>query len=314
MKFVVVSDPHINEYSRFDENGSRLDNTIEAVANAFKEADLIGAQWVLMCGDLFDSPKLIHTKAMIKTVAMFKLMQRQYPDIVMLAITGNHDLATNSIYGQPVVSAVKLIDMTCENVIHLDGNRFPMDLDADGSIGVYGIRYYKYAEDYQRALDNLIEVNYIEKDRYKILMIHQSPNEADGFIEQHLSVEDPVYKKFDLVLCGHIHKHQKLSDNFIVVGSPLFRDMADAGQPKGYLVIDTDHPEISPFRKLTDFPDYSLLVSDTEEEDEGPVQDSNEPEFNYSQLVGNELIRLYLNNIGVSDAEIYNMGVKLLGS
>jgi len=52
--------------------------------------------------------------------------------------------------------------------------------------------------------------------------------------------------RWDAILCGHYHKHQKIGENFWYVGSPWQTTANEAGQVKGYVVYSGKAVEFVP--------------------------------------------------------------------
>lgn len=49
-----------------------------------------------------------------------------------------------------------------------------------------------------------------------------------------------LFKKFRQVFLGHYHRHQKISNNIMYVGSPIVKDLSEMGIEKGFIIYDYD--------------------------------------------------------------------------
>ena len=63
---------------------------------------------------------------------------------------------------------------------------------------------------------------------------------------------------FDLVLLGHIHQPQSLSDRIYYVGSPFQQDWGEAGQKKRVLIVDTERLKVTSV-PLEHYPEYRVI-------------------------------------------------------
>jgi DNA repair exonuclease SbcCD nuclease subunit len=87
---------------------------------------------------------------------------------------------------------------------------------------------------------------------YNILLMHQIVGSGLP-IEDDIEPTDPLFDKFDLVLNGHIHHGEQLTDKFINVGSPMARDRGDIGKAKGFWIVDLDDPQATiAFKDISD--------------------------------------------------------------
>lgn len=235
---IYITDIHVHNFQAFDVKGSRLLNCLDTIERAFDTADSVGSDTVLFGGDLYESHKMLPTQVEEGIIKMFKKMFKKYPTIKWYCITGNHDQATKSLYGNEGFSALRHLSMVFPNIEIIDNTAIKI-----GDCRVYGIPYYSYGEHYHNALDDLIEAASDTKETNKVLLIHQTPSGNSLSIPADTDCRDKRYKTFDMVLCGHIHVRQKMSDNFWLGGSPIPKDYSDIGQVKGIHIIDLENPK-----------------------------------------------------------------------
>jgi hypothetical protein len=105
-----------------------------------------------------------------------------------------------------------------------------------GNTAIKGIPYMEHPEHFRTALTEVSK-----NVKSVILLTHQTV--ASGLpIEDDIEPTDPLFEPFTMVLNGHIHNNEQLTDKFINVGSPMHRDAGDIGKTKGFWVVDLDDP------------------------------------------------------------------------
>lgn len=328
---VIFADLHIHSYQQFNEDGNRLGNCLKALKEVFFFCKKNGIKTILFAGDLYDSHKSIPKEVVNETVATFVQLFGANPEIKMFAISGNHDQATKNLYGKPAVSALThLHTIFPDNFIIMDGGV----LEIGGGLLVAGVPYYEYAEHYTKRLQEVTEaVEGIKKTNSVVLgaevkaylMVHQTPNGiGNSMIPYEADSTDPIYDVYEHIFCGHIHSHQQLMPRFTVVGSPIHRDLADAGLTKGFLVMNLYKPEKGYiFQPLLGFPEFREIYEGDEigEEDDNnfivvkPRLDSikltetaNVAQFNAS-LESAVLVTNYWQEVDGKDKELLKMGL-----
>lgn len=322
MKFTAITDIHLHNYKKFDKNGSRLNNCLNVIIDVFEYNHNNDIDITLFPGDLFDSEKLLPTVVVNKTIRLFRDMFKKYPEQKWICISGNHDYATKNLPDSPAETALKHLSIIFEDRFYLIDNQHYIFSDSylEG-LPVYGIPYYEYKEHF---IDSLITMNKnIGSNRPRILMIHQTPEHSNPNIPFDISPRDPLFDDFDLILCGHIHKRERLSNKFWLVGSPLHKSLEDEGQEKGFMVFDTDDIENPEFIYLNHYPhfrrssdpddldgdsgDYIIPIVEIEETE----SDIDESKFSTS-LKHSTLVENYYNEVDGEDNEKLKLGLKFL--
>jgi DNA repair exonuclease SbcCD nuclease subunit len=241
MRLTVFSDLHVHNYKNFDSNGSRLDNCLNVLDDVFKFSEKNKIKYILFCGDIVDQQQAVPTVAGNALVLRLSELFSQYENIVMLAISGNHDQASKSLFKNEGESYLKLLSFVFpERFILVDNKSVVLD-DNDGAINILGLPYYSHPEHYTLALKEITEQ--VKTGMKSVLLIHQTPTGlGNPNIPTDTDVNDPIYDAYNLILCGHIHQPQDILNKFVVVGSPLHRDLGDEGDEKGFWVFDTVDP------------------------------------------------------------------------
>jgi len=222
---IASSDWHYHNWKQFNENGERLTVTKKVILKLFEEAHLKKVP-ILFSGDLFHTPDGLSDEVFYSVMDFFKGLQDLFNDVRVLGISGNHD-------GK--ISMYKAISRAFDNFICIDNG-----VEYINNIPIIGIPYIKR---------NKGLVDKIEKAKEfggGILLLHTelygAPDPSGYTVEpQNLPRNlNALFKAFDLVLSGHIHKHTKVCDNVYMVGAPNQQRKSDAGCKMGYLKIYSD--------------------------------------------------------------------------
>lgn len=318
---VIFSDWHIHNYQQFNNDNQRLDYCIKVLFDIGEFCDKHGIKTILFGGDLYDTQKALLTLVVNKTVEAFKNFSDVYPDIEIIAISGNHDFATKNTMAKPAVTALSHISDVCPNFHIIDRSVRKIE-----TVSVYGIPYFEYQEDFDAALD---KTAYDAKHTAgnKILLIHQTPRMENSMIPHDTTAKDPRYAAFDHVFCGHIHSRMDLTDRFTLVGNPIHRDLADAGKKKGFLVMNLMKPEKGyKFIPLKGYPEF-MEITEGEDMPEGsesnyvvvrPSMDeaklsseANVEDFN-SSVSSEDLMRNFWEEAEGKDEELLKVGLSFI--
>jgi DNA repair exonuclease SbcCD nuclease subunit len=234
-ELIVFSDLHLDRYSQFAHKSDRLQDCINALADVLEYSKPQG--YCFFAGDFFNT-KMLYPGAVNEVVSYLANFFAGAPDFILYMLPGNHDMSTKNIFGREK-ETVRSIDFLArsfpQNIIiseKQEGFRF-------GDVTVSLIPYYDTAEDFSKALDELLVVIQNAQHCRHFLLIHQTPDSTGNtMIEPHTLISDPRYQEFEHVFCGHIHCYKQLSDNFTLIGNLLQRDMGDRGQEKGFIAYD----------------------------------------------------------------------------
>lgn len=324
MLALVFSDLHIHNYKEFSVDDSRLDNCLDVIRLAYSHCKKHDIKLILFGGDLYHNQKLLPTKAVNKTLEIFKSCIEDNPDVLFVAITGNHDLATKNLVSSPGESALSHLQTVFPENFKLIDNA---TLDTGAGVSIHGIPYYEYKEDFEAALKEAVKSADANQDGVNILMVHQTPDKlGNDLIPCDLEVDDPRFQRFDYVYCGHIHNRAQLSDNFLLVGNPQHKDASDEGKEKGFILTDLEFP--NDWRLVSTkgrYPEYvSVDVGDVPEggtdyfmEKPAPIEskedDLDTTKFNTS-LEDSSIVRSYWEEVDGKDEDRLKIGLKLLNN
>lgn len=239
MKFIIFSDPHIEDYV----GQNRLANCLSSIEDMFVAASEVNGH-ILCAGDLIDKASALKSHVVTALYEKFKQCFYTYPEVRFFAISGNHDMTKR--FGEQDTSILNLFDSAFPLFKHLT------TFHRLGNILILGIPFHDKRETFLERLENAKDTAFRvfkSNNPTTILLTHQS-DPATPFAD--LFVDD--VKDFDYVFNGHIHRYKQHSDNFWTVGNPLWRNAADTGDRKGYLILDTDTKKVE--RVFLNYPEH----------------------------------------------------------
>jgi DNA repair exonuclease SbcCD nuclease subunit len=251
-KAIVFSDLHVHNYRQFNEGGRRLKNGIAFLDYIFKLADANNIRLIIMPGDLHNLMQIVSVKAVNAVVKCLKKNFDLYPQVIIVSVSGNHDYSEVNLLDKPAESALEHLAEVFPRFILLDYNYL---YNTKGGSTILGIPYYEHKEHFISRLSSVeIQDTFSSK---VFLLIHQTIGSGLP-IEDTIEPTDPLFDNFSLVLNGHIHNNEQLTDKFINIGSPISRDAGDIGKQKGFWIVDLDNPvETIAFKDITDkFPQF----------------------------------------------------------
>lgn len=262
MKKVIAlafSDIHLNMWSKFNKNGSRTNSHFSILDTLFREG-IKQKVPILFCGDMLHTPESINMELYIQMAKFFDKYQNQ-PRLQVYGITGNHESPNTNTYDNRSDSFLTALDLQYGWFHCIDWKTHQWD-----TFAIHGIPYLDHNIGLKKALKEIKVV----KGKKNILLLHtdyEGAKDTDG--REVASVENldrTLLRKFDLVLCGHIHKHQRLEKHVYMVGAPLQQRFTDENAKMGYLEI---YEDLSiKFRKIKGLPKFKTVerLEDTKED------------------------------------------------
>lgn len=280
---LAISDIHIHNWKSHNIGFKRTKDTMDILNSIALEAEKHSVP-ILCPGDLF------HGEVGSRLLHLVEDLWPAYFRENLYVISGNHDQEEKSSEEAPTNSmvtyfarkgALKCLDFTNKAFRNTSDSK-----------RVFGIPYLTY----NRGLTGIIkEYGELEMDTRKILMIHtdiHGAKEVDGrevgTVENLPKDLHELFKDFDLVLCGHIHRPQEIiPGKVIMVGSPNQQKKSDSEGTFGYWEIYEDLSY--KFKPLDNYPkfkfypegsvpedDYNYWVMVREDGEETPDEDSLE--------------------------------------
>ncbi|MGB4984710.1 MAG: exonuclease SbcCD subunit D [Erysipelotrichaceae bacterium] len=221
---------------------------------------------LLICGDIFDK-----ANPTVEALKLFEdiLYQISKLDIKTVIIGGNHDNYARLGYGSNFLSNFNIYLYT-----NLEDILTPLSFD--GEVGFYCLPYfstYKMRsflsgekisnadEGYQAIIARQIANNDYP---IKIALLHnyvingeKSDSESIFSLGGIDSLSPKVFKDFNIVAAGHLHKSQKMGKNIFYSGSILKYSVSEHNQNKMVYIYDTKSMS---GRKEMLIPQYDVVV------------------------------------------------------
>ncbi len=238
-RFVALGDAHLGRthlaHLRDDQGRNlREEDFLRSFAWATQRTIELAPDGFLWLGDVFDHARPTYRTFSKVLVGLKDLRDAGLPGV---AISGNHDTPRVRGTGSPY-SALEEV---------FDGVRFAWAMEGR-SVDVAGVRIHAVPQtlsvpDFRAELERAADR--ISVDAVNVLLAHVAltsfPAGAYPDINE-LEIEEGAFdKRFDLVLLGHYHAHQKASKRTWYAGATDTFSYADSPQePKGVVVLDTD--------------------------------------------------------------------------
>lgn len=291
---IAFSDLHLNIWSKFNQDNHRTLNGFDVL---FRIANICHHNRcpALFCGDLFHKPENISQDLLDLVLNEFHKLETDYPKFRCYAINGNHDLSVINHIDKPSSGWVTKFSRIFNWLVKVDCMEFQLD-----KFRVLGIPYI----DHNQGLNE-----FIKKRKADILLLHTDyPGAKDTDDRPVDSVENlniNLLKPFKLVLCGHIHKPQRLGKKVYMVGASQQQRRTDRNCKMGYIEIYKDLSV--KFRYWDDYPKFIDVYDESEIKEDGnyytvipkPTSKVIESEHKITkQLTKKQLARRYMKQRG----------------
>ena len=248
MKLMHLSDLHlgkrVNEFSMLEDQVYIINKIINIIDDKKPNG-------IILAGDIYDKPIPPAEAVELFDDFLYKLSQR---NIKVFIISGNHDSAERIAFGS------RLFD---KSGIYLspvyDGKISPIELNDDyGKINIYMLPFIKPVHvrrffpdeeisSYTDAVSTVIKnmnMN-MDNDIRNILITHQFVTGSSRTESEDISVggsdnvDSIVFKDFDYVALGHIHRSQSCGSEYIrYCGTPLKYSFSEANDTKSITLLD----------------------------------------------------------------------------
>lgn len=261
---IAFSDIHLHKFKLFDKDNSRLEWSLKALSH-ISDVAMKNKVPLIFAGDLFHTPVNVENETLTKVITQYKryIDDRKIP---FFAISGNHDMCQKNGIDHHSPSYLETFAEVFKHFYLLDHQIQPYSLPG-WSAQIWGIPYMNNDTELKERVK---QVRKIAKgyDGFKILLIHgDCPGAMDAGIElgenkalgKKEYLDDGLFKPFDLVLFGHIHAPQKITDKCYMLGSPIQQTSGDKGE-MGYWKIYNNQPP--KFYGLVDYPKFVKLGKD----------------------------------------------------
>ncbi len=245
MKLIHLSDLHIgkrvNEYSMIEDQKYILDRILDII-------DIEQPKGIIIAGDVYD--KTIPPAEAVQVFDDF-LVSLANRNLQVFIISGNHDSPERLSFGSRLMDSKGIHFSPVYN-----GNVEPIQInDEFGLINIFMLPFIKPANvrrffdqeinTYTDAVSAAIKQMNINTDNRNLIITHQFVTGALRTDSEEISVggtdnvDATVFKDFDYVALGHIHRAQKcLSENIRYCGTPLKYSFSEAKDCKSVTVLE----------------------------------------------------------------------------
>ena len=245
MKLIHLSDLHlgkrVNEFSMLEDQKDILNKIIAVIEEEQPDA-------VLIAGDVYD--KSVPSAEAVELFDEF-LVQLANAKTQVFIISGNHDSAERLAFANRLIDA---------SGIHLApvyrGEVAPFSFkDEYGTVDLYMLPFVKPANvrrffpeeeirSYEDALKAAICAMQVNEKNRSILITHQFVTGALVSDSEDLSVggtdqvSAEVFKAFDYVALGHLHRPQNVKENIRYCGTPLKYSFSEVNDVKSVTIAE----------------------------------------------------------------------------
>lgn len=316
---LVFSDLHLNDWTKFNPDDTRTKNQLKVLVSLLKKSEEQRIP-LLFCGDLFHKPDIIRPELLNLIYEYLKenigTQQNRvvgYP--IMYAISGNHEINHISKVGEYPISWIKLFSPIFRWMKCIDYQRVLIN----DKVMIHGIPYIDHnigLSDYLKKMELSLKLKHI-------LILHTDyPGAKDTDGREIGSVENlnlNILNKFDLVLCGHIHKPQRLSKKVFMIGAPIQQRRTDRDCKMGYWKLYDDLS--MGFVEIKGMPKFIDVDSEDKIKDDGnyytvvaPISSKVETKQHKitKSLSKKSLARKYLKVKGITDKNKENLLINVL--
>ena len=311
---LAFSDLHLNDWNKFE---SRKNTALDILKNILAKSALIGVP-ALFCGDFFHNPDKISQELFHDLISFKSVVEKEIKNTSKLpklfAIKGNHDMYHTNSLNSGVAGWHDSFDKIFDWY-------YPIDLKTVSLYkGVYvtGIPYI----DHNKGLNEYLKDIKLPKGKNILLLHTDYPGAKDNDGREIGSVENlntNLLSKFDLVLCGHIHKPQRLSKKVYMIGAPYQQRRTDRDSSLGYWEIREDLSMT--FIPLKDYPKYIDVETPDEVKEDGNYytvipKDTRVPISNNHKITRvlskKSLARKYMREKGIKDKDKKTLLIDIL--
>ena len=246
MKFIHLSDLHIgkrvNEFSMLKDQEFILAQILTII-------DDEQPQGIFIAGDVYDKSVPSAEAVALFDNFLFSLSERK---LKVFVISGNHDSPERIAFGARLMNRSGIyMSPVYQKIIE------PIRLqDKDGEINIYLLPFIKPVqvraqfpemtiETYTDALQVAVDQLNIDVSQKNVLLTHQFVTGSERSDSEDISVggsdnvSASIFKDFDYVALGHIHKPQNMGRETIrYCGTPLKYSFSEAKQRKSVTVVE----------------------------------------------------------------------------
>jgi len=228
---ICISDSHLGYRHR--SKTKRLFDFRKSFEDALSKALELNPEVVIFGGDLLHHPKPdpVSMRALVKGL----LDAAEKTQVVV--IIGNHEIA-----GHLGTTYAPMYADLHENIHVLSTENPHLKLSVgDKTVGFHGFQFIRNRELAEKTLREVASVS--PSSDFEILCLHQA---VEGYLSPHeisRAALREVAPNFNLILCGHVHKRQRISEVFdvcpaYIIGSTERVSFNEWENPTGFMVFE----------------------------------------------------------------------------
>lgn len=278
MKILFFSDLHLHLFGAFAANKDTEENTrFQAICNVLKQikdyAITNKIEIVVVNGDIFETKNVVECH--VNNTFWDWCVSLSNEGIKVILNIGNHDIASLGNENQTLLYPYRDIP----NVEVIDRPKiFAQESKLmQGFANLCVVPFRRKKQTVATILQEMVAEMRANPETYKgnsdpanILVYHGAVIGAklkgtECNDEKNAVRPEYLFKDyFDIIILGHFHIRQKLTDNIYYTGSPLHHDMGDTGNQKGFYVLDIRNGKME--FVPTKYPEFREIIIDTKDD------------------------------------------------
>lgn len=252
---VIFSDHHQELWKKFNEKDRRTKYASDALSR-IKAITLKHKAVSIFLGDLLHKEKGISNKLLSIVLPLFSRLWSS-GKFITYAISGNHDQSEQNLLSNKSSSYIKTLSKTFKGMVCMDLKQKDF-----GDWTLTGVPYITH----DIGLVGHLKKIQLKSNKFNVLMLHTTmpgAKDTDGReMKSHMELNEfeKAIARFDMVLCGHIHKpelYKVAKTTVLQVGATQQQRLTDRDCELGYwLLYDNYDLEFVPMNK---YPKFKIL-------------------------------------------------------
>lgn len=283
MRAIIFSDIHFHYWEKYNPNNRRLKAQLSVFEKLCRLADRYNVP-LIFGGDLFNDNMELTNKLLNYINANFSFLFKEY-DVKLYAISGNHDMSEKNTLTHRSPSYVKALSEVMPSIKVIDFQKAEFE-DYD----IHGI---PYLEDNDGLTETIKDIT-LNPKKTNILLIHtgfKGQKDTSGVVvSDGYNIKEDLFKRFDLVLSGHIHKPGRVRNNLFSIGAPLQLRASDSGGKFGYWILNNDFT--LRFKELKDTPKFRFYSDPSEKDNDNDIWVKRAPKDSGAKVISVESVSI----------------------
>jgi len=275
MKNLLISDLHLTvRDSEFIEvDGFKYPKKLYSKVNIIKDIiDKFQKEHkddgrIIICGDIFHEKRYVYDLALKAFIDILMSIE-----IETYIISGNHDTTSRGNHNYSLLSWIDSLPLT-DKIILIEPGKYKV---------IDNMALVSWDRDIKKVIGEMMES--IDPNKVRILISHFGIDEAS--VSSGIYIKSDIKFKqikdyFDLIILGHYHKPQKLTDpkcDLYYVGSVIQENWGEGGEEKRYMIMDNETLDIQSI-PITGYSKYVTIETDDIKEYQKLIKESNKDDY-----------------------------------